>query len=334
MRPLALAAVLLLLLPGCSGPEAAGTATLPPTSTAPATTASGPGGGAGQARALADVTQELYLDTQMRLQATRPEAGDVPVPGGFDSSGQVQFLRFQGPPVAAPATLPGPTAQLTLFVRAELPVPSNQQFDLAAWLGTTRGMPLFDFATYPAAANLPGTFRLDLEFGWGSLAPPVLAAGDALQLAVAALGEMTGSGLRIVVGGEQASFLRLRSVELPEDPLGKATPSEERLTGHVTGMGLFDCSTVPELQRQALQVEVGANATWLAILLEPAATADLDMYLGDGGATVSQATTPSGQEMLFVAGPAAAALRGKSLELVVLGCSGGPVDYAAVVRQA
>ncbi|HEX2066896.1 MAG TPA: hypothetical protein VHI93_08805, partial [Candidatus Thermoplasmatota archaeon] len=124
-------------------------------------------------------TVALHLTADGRLDDAPPAAGGVTVgfaPSGF--AGEAPIATFTGAPVSRPVQVTQ-EVRATLWVEADLPMPSNQMFDLGLWVGSARATPLFAAAKLPAPAVAPGTpVRFDLRLPFGDLAPLVLAAGD------------------------------------------------------------------------------------------------------------------------------------------------------------
>lgn len=339
LRPAVALLLVAAALAGCAAPSDPSA-----TATTPASTTGSLGGGAGgpsrngtQAAAPAIHARTLYFTTDGSLDLRLPPAGSVPLtfPPTVLATG-FSPAEFASDPFARPAQVAA-DVQATLWVEADAPMPSNQQFDVGIWVGGTRSTPLFAAATLPAPAVAPGApIRFDLRLPFGTLAPVVLAAGDTLTATLILGGDYGAGTSRLLVGGEHASQLNLTFQDLAVDPLGARDPPTQKthegtlqaIGGGPTCAFQGNVFTAP--------VQARANLTYIEARVEGsgAAATDLDLSLLDGDRVLSAGTTPRGKESVFLAGPAAKEFSGKELTLRVVACSGGQVTFTATVRQA
>lgn len=290
------------------------------------------------------VERTVYLTTGMELVEEVPAAGEMTMAGSWVTCLSVgcELFDFAGPAVPEAGMVHPDGVTLTLFLRADGPVPPAPDFfNVLSYLGSDRAVPYKnqDVAMDPM---LPGeTVQVDVAYDGEGQAPLVLSAGDGLRLLLQMLTLHEESGtLQLLVGGETASALTLRWSNLTADPVAEAGPAATETVSGELMWPEFPAGMVVGGEGMTYAehpVDVAADAAVVSVRLDnvqaTVAQPDVDIFLYDGERLVSQSRTPSSDEAIHLAGPALDGLRGGNLTLQVVNFSGVQTTYDVVVEQ-
>lgn len=282
------------------------------------------------------VTANRYLTTDRRLALEPPAAGSATQGLWADSyaQGTLSMDEFSwSADHLKTATLVGHgTYHATVWISADAPVaPAGTSLLGIAVLGSTKAFPLMDTAEGPQGPLVPGTpykyeFEVKLE---APRVPIVVPAAEGFRFAVGFVGGSSDqTPIRILVGGDHASFVEFTYERLVQDPLANASAPTT-----TTKTGTFDAaSPMP----QDYPMSIDASATFLEVRLKPTGGRPLDLdlaLLSSNGEVVSDSLTPGTTESLYLAGPALDGLRGTDAKVRVTQAGGAQSVYEVTFIQ-
>lgn len=279
-------------------------------------------------RILRDREVTLYLHANLTLSETMPAEGSVTM-NTQGNPGLISKSWLSKP--LGPAMDPEDKVTLTLYFAADNAAISNQAFDVALWFGGAHAMPYSALAKFPApVATGPQQLGFDLTTPGASWIVP---AGDGANFTMAAFGYGDG-GNRVLVGGNQASRVTLRLVDLARDPLNTTHAVDRKdLQAAPNGVNDPNCGDVDQATVH-LPVTIASNATYAWIhITKVAPVVDLDLLLSNGGQAVSRGASPRWYDGILLASTDIVALHGKALDVRVSNCGAGPANATVTVEQ-
>lgn len=330
--------MIVALLAGCAEDTTPGSDRAPE----PTPTLEAPGPGEPPVEAEPGLANEttFYFTEDGGLAIEAPEAGAITLgasPAGL-VAGDFKLIDLQGAPAEAPYWFETAAVDVTVWVRSDVPLASNQLFDVAVWGGTTRSMPLFTFDTFPGGALAPDvatemTFRLEFD----DLMDLYVPVEDALRFHVASMSDLDTGVLEMLVGGDHASHVRPTLRASGDHLAERGDEASEDFEGVLRNMSMTDCPVMEGTTHEFHDVEVPEGTVYLEFLLALSGgvtNVDLDFDLFDGDRHVGGGHRPYPDEGMLFVGPTAEDLAGKTLQLRVSTCTGLEAPYTATVLHA
>lgn len=269
------------------------------------------------------------------LAPTDPGEGSIPLNcgmGSFAGACSLGDTESFSEPFPTAVHLPPQDITLELYLTTDAVALGNPVFDIAAWVGTSRGS--IDFTFTSTVVMTPGAVTpVSLSFPLADHPGVVIPAGEALMVRILGAYEPEGAGLhRILTGGATPSGLELTLHNLTADPL-PALAETDAFAGTLHGGAFIECPRGETIHR--FTVDPNATAVDIHLTGTPLSptTADIDLDLFDGDDLLWHAGSPYTSEEILLAGPALEPFLGRELGVGASICLGPEVSYAISVQQ-
>lgn len=263
------------------------------------------------------LSQEVPADGKIEMQSW----------GLFAGTSSFSDAEFATEPFNRSMHIAPQTLEMTVWIQSDAAAVGNPAFDLAVWLGTSRGELAFAFTSVNVLTpNQPQ--EVTLNMGLEDNIDHVIPAGERLTIRVIGAYEPSSAGLHnILVGADTPT-----GFDLTMQPLHETLPLDgeevETFTGTMEGGAFAECPADDEIHR----FTVPDNAELVNLVLTGSNPAsgeriDIDLDLYDGSTVLHHAGSPHATEEILLVGPALEPFLGQELGTSGSICLGPTADY-------
>ncbi len=263
------------------------------------------------------------------LSTEAPNDGKIPLEswGLFAGTASWSEVEFASQPLNTSIHIAPQQVDVTLWIQTDAAAVGNPLFDLAVWVGSSRGEFAFTFESIQILT--PGEPQeVTLNMGMNDNIDHVLPEGETLTMRVIGAYEPEGAGLHnIIIGADTPSGFDLTYQPLREEVASEASVVET-FTGTMEGGAFAECPRDDVVHR----FTVPEDATIVNLILSGSNPAtgeriDIDLDLFDGSTLLHHAGSPHAEEEILLVGPALEPYLGEELGTSSSICLGPSADY-------